>query len=209
MRKLLRIDCSSRIVGSHSRALADYFEKNWVKANLDGDVVYLDLAKKQIPHIQNQTIEGFYSPLGQLSPEHKKATALSDKLIEELKFTDDILISSPLYNLNIPSNLKAYLDHVVRVGHTFNVNEKGYYGLLENKSAFLVTVKGGSYKDTYMEQYDFQEPYLRAILGHMGIKTQEIFSLEGSSDAKLLEHNKIAVQNSIDLSFKKQNNDIK
>lgn len=209
MRKLLRIDCSSRIVGSHSRALADYFEKNWKIANHNGDVVYLDLAKKQIPHIQNHTIEGFYSPLEQLSLEHKKAAALSNKLIEELKFVDDILISSPLYNLNIPSNLKAYLDHVVRVGHTFNINENGYYGLLENKSAFLVTVKGGVYKGTYMEQYDFQEPYLRAILGHMGIKTQEIFSLEGSSDAKLLERNKIEVQNSIDLSFKKQNNGIK
>ncbi|UII81613.1 FMN-dependent NADH-azoreductase [Flagellimonas sp. CMM7] len=209
MRRLLRIDCSSRIIGSHSRALADCFEKNWEKANPNGEVVYLDLAKKQIPHIQNQTIEGFYTPIEQFSLENKKATALSDKLIEELRLVDDVLISSPLYNLNIPSNLKAYLDHVVRVGHTFNVNENGYYGLLKNKSAFLVTVKGGTYKGTFMEQYDFQEPYLVAILGHMGIKTQEIFSLEGSSNAKLLEHNKIIVQNSIDQSFKKQNNDLK
>lgn len=203
MKRLLRIDCSSRTVGSHSRALADYFEHNWKLANPDGNVIYRDLAKHHLPHIQNNTIEGFYTPLEQMSPENKKSTALSDELIEELKSADEILISSPLYNLNIPSNLKAYLDQVVRIGHTFNINENGYYGLLENKSAYLATVKGGIYKGTFMEQYDFQEPYLKAILGHMGIKTQGLFSLEGTSDSKTLEHNKLVVQDSIDQSFKK------
>jgi len=203
MKKLLRIDCSSRTVGSHSRALADYFEKNWKITNPDGDVVYRDLAKQQLPHIQNNTIEGFYTPLGKMSLENKKATALSDELITELKSADEILISSPLYNLNIPSNLKAYLDQVVRIGHTFNINENGYYGLLENKTAYLVTVKGGVYKGSPMEQYDFQEPYLNAILGHIGIKVQELFPLEGTSDSKILEKNKLVLQNNIDQSFKK------
>ncbi|NMH86445.1 FMN-dependent NADH-azoreductase [Flavivirga algicola] len=203
MKTLLRIDCSSRTVGSHSRALADYFEQNWKTANPKGTVLYRDLVKHQLPHIENNTIEGFYTPIEHISAEGKKATALSDELIAELKSANDILISSPLYNLNIPSNLKAYLDQVVRIGQTFNINENGYYGLLEDKLAYLVTAKGGVYKGTFMEQYDFQEPYLKAILGHMGIKVQELFSLEGAANQQTLEQNKLLLENTIRQSFNK------
>ncbi|MDO5968440.1 NAD(P)H-dependent oxidoreductase [Flavivirga aquimarina] len=207
MKTLLRIDCSSRTVGSHSRTLADYFEKNWKHANPKGRIVYRDLVKEQLPHIQNDTIEGFYTPSEQLSPKTKKATALSNKLIDELKSADEILISSPLYNLNIPSNLKAYLDQTVRIGYTFNINENGYYGLLENKIAHIITVKGGLYKGTAMEPYDFQEPYLKAILGHMGIKIQTLLSLEGTSHANELEHNRLELQKTINQLFKKAKNE--
>lgn len=201
MKKLLRIDCSARIIGSHSRLLADYFEKKWITANPDGNVIYRDLGKQQLPHIQNSTIEGFYTPSEYMSPDLLKATALSDDLIAELKSANEILISSPLYNLNIPSNLKAYLDQVVRVGHTFSIDETGFTGLLKNKKAYLITVKGGVYKGTAMEQYDFQEPYLNTILGHMGIKVDKLFSLEGTSDNTKLEQNKLVLQTRIDHSF--------
>ncbi|WP_298531961.1 NAD(P)H-dependent oxidoreductase [uncultured Algibacter sp.] len=203
MKKLLRIDCSSRIVGSHSRKLADFFEKKWIIENPDGIVIRRDLAKQNIPHIKNDTIEGFYTSEEFMTNESKKATALSDELITELKSANEILISSPLYNLNIPSNLKAYLDQIVRIGHTFNINENGYYGLLENKIAFIITAKGGSYKGTLMEQYDFQEPYLKAILAHMGVKTQNIFSLEGTSEHNMMNQNILVLQNDINQSLKK------
>ena len=202
MKQLLRIDCSARIEGSHSRTLADYFEDQWKEENPDAKVIYRDLVKQPLPHIQNSTIEGFYTPVDHMSQELKKATKLSDELIKELKSATEILISSPLYNLNIPSNLKAYLDQVVRIGHTFNIDENGnYYGLLENKKAYLITVKGGVYKNTFMEQFDFQEPYLKVILEHMGIKTQELYSLEGTTDRNVLEQNKLKLQNTIYQSF--------
>ncbi len=203
MKTLLRIDCSSRLTGSHSRALADYFEENWKAVNTNGSVVYRDLTKNQLPHIQNSTIEGFYMPIEHLSPAHKEALTLSDELIAELIQADEILISSPLYNLNIPSNLKAYLDQTVRVGHTFSINENGYYGLLKDKTAYIITVKGGIYKGTFMEQYDFQVPYLKAILNHIGIEDQEFFSLEGTSDSNIIEQNKDLLQNAIHQHFKK------
>jgi len=202
MKKLLRIDCSARITGSHSRELADYFEKKWREANTNGIVVRRDLSKQQLPHIQNDTIKGFYTPAEQMTPESKKATALSDELIAELKSADEILISSPLYNLNIPSNLKAYLDQVVRIGHTFNINEKGYYGLLENKTTYLITTKGGVYKDTPMEEYDFQKPYLQAILAHMGLKEQKTYALEGTTvNTQTLADRKTEIQNLIAASI--------
>lgn len=202
MKTLLRIDSSSRIKGSHSRALADYVEKRWREENPEGKVIFRDLVENQMPHIHNSTIVGFYTPLENWSEAAAEATALSDVLISELKAADELLISSPLYNLNISSNLKAYFDQVVRIGHTFNIDEKGYYGLLENKIAYIAMVKGGVYKDTVMEQYDFQEPYLKAILGHMGIKRTHSFSLEGTTDSDILEKNKKKVYELIDESFK-------
>ena len=135
MKTLLRIDCSSRTEGSHSRALADYFEATWKRKHNDGRVIYRDLVKQHVPHIPNNTIEGFYTPRENFTAETLKSTALSDELISELKSADEMLISSPMYNLNVPSNLKAYIDHVARIGHTFNVNENGYYGLLTDKKA--------------------------------------------------------------------------
>ncbi|MEE9362220.1 MAG: NAD(P)H-dependent oxidoreductase [Cellulophaga sp.] len=201
MKTLLRIDCSPRVEGSHSRALANYFEKQWKLANPEGCVVYRDLIKHQPPHIQNDTIEGFYTPTDEISPEILRATALSDELIAELKSVNDILISSPLYNLNVPSNLKAYIDQVTRIGHTFNYNDTGYYGLLEDKAAYIITVKGGIYKNTAMESYDFQEPYLNAILGHMGISVKEIFSLEGTSDKEIRQINEKAARKAINSVF--------
>lgn len=201
MKTLLRIDCSARITGSHSRALADYFETEWRNTNPNGQVIYRDLTKTDLPHIQNQTIEGFYTPPSAMSSAIKAATALSDTLIEELKTVDIVLISSPLYNLNIPSNLKAYLDQVVRVGHTFGINENGYFGLLNNLKAFIITAKGGVYKGTHMEKYDFQTPYLNAILGHMGIQINATYTLEGTSTPQLAEY-QLAIEHDIKQTLK-------
>ena len=198
MKTLLRIDSSSRTEGSHSRELADHFESMWKRNHPNGKVIRRDLATQYVPHIPNATIEGFYTPKEHMTAETEKSTALSDELISELKSADELLISSPLYNLNVPSNLKAYIDHVTRIGHTFNINEKGYYGLLNDKRAYIVTVKGGSYKGTAMEQFDFQEPYLYAILGHMGIEVEKLFSLEGTSDKKLLSENRKEIIRTID-----------
>lgn len=203
MKTLLRLDCSSRTTGSHSRAIADCVEKNWLLANPNGKVILRDLAAIQLPHIQNDTIAGYYTPKEHMSPEIKEATALSDTLIKELKSANDILISSPLYNLNVPSCLKAYLDQVVRIGHTFTMDENGYAGLLKGKSAYLATTKGGLYSGTYMEQFDFQAPYLKAILNHMGISIRATFSLEGTTgDADLLKKNIQETENKIEQSFK-------
>ncbi|RDY57645.1 FMN-dependent NADH-azoreductase [Flagellimonas nanhaiensis] len=202
MKTLLRIDCSSRVEGSHSRELADYFEQKWLEKHEAGKVVRTDLAEKQIPHLHNNTIEGFYTPTEYWSPALSEATAVSDELIQQLKEADELLISSPLYNYNVPSNLKAYFDQVVRIGHTFGINDGGYFGLLEDKIAFIITVKGGVYKGTDMERYDFQEPYLEAVLGHMGIKVQQFFSLEGTANKDTLDKNRQEVQALIDELFK-------
>lgn len=202
MQTLLRIDASSRKEGSYSRKLADYIEAKWRSKYPTGKVIYQDLVENNILHIHNHTIAGFYTPVEKMTKELIQATALSDELIEELKQADELLISSPLYNLNVPSNLKAYIDQVTRVGHTFGINDDGsYFGMLKGKSAYLALVKGGSYQGTPMEAYDFLGSYLKAILGHMGIAVESIFSLEGTSQANKLQTNLQEVHHQVNQFF--------
>lgn len=73
------------------------------------------------------------------------------------------------------------------------MDENGYHGLLNNISAFIITTKGGIYNGTEMEAYDFQTPYLKAILSHMGIQTKNVFSLEGMGNPKVIEANESEV----------------
>lgn len=202
MKRLLRIDSSPRKEGSHSRKLADLIEEKWKALYPKGQVIYRDLADFDIPHIRNKTIQGFYTPYDQRNASLHTALKISDELIAELSNADDVLISSPLYNLNIPSNLKAYFDQVVRVGKTFGIDERGdYFGLLKNKEAYLALCKGGSYLGTPMEPYDFQEPYLKAILGHMGIETKRAFSLEGTAHPDILDKNLAKIKQQLQETF--------
>lgn len=184
MKTLLRIDTSLRHENSHTRNLADYFQNKWLKDNPDGEVVFRDLTKTPIPHIKNKTVESFYLTKEQETEESKKATKVSDELISEIKAADDVIVASPLYNFSIPSSLKSYIDHVCRVGHTFSVTSEGYIGLMNNRRAYILTAKGGSYKGTPIEGMDFQEPYLKTIFSFLKFDSTELISLEGTAQGE-------------------------
>ncbi|TYA84091.1 FMN-dependent NADH-azoreductase [Seonamhaeicola marinus] len=203
MKTLLRIDSSLRTEGSQSKTLADFFVKQWKEVNPNGNVIHRDLTKQNMPHLSQETVTAFYIPENDISETHKTALAFSNALIAELKSADDILISSPLYNLNVPSKLKAYLDHVIRSGVTFKVDTDGsYVGLLKDKSAYAITTKGAVYKGTPMESLDFQEPYLKTILGFLGIELKALFSLEGTAHPDISENNLKIQQDNILNTFK-------
>ncbi len=91
-------------------------------------------------------------------------------MIEELQAADTIVIGAPMYNFAIPSSLKAWIDQVVRMGKTFGYGPSGARGLLNDKKVIVITARGGAYpKGTPAEKVDFQEPYLRHILGFIGL----------------------------------------
>ena len=145
MPRLLRIDSSSRREGSHSRQLADRVQAKWLQENPRGQVLVRDLASAPIPHISEATISAFFTPKQQHSVKSRKAAALSDELIGELLAADALLISVPIYNFSIPSALKAYIDHVVRIDHTFAFDpQKGLHGLIGNKRAFVAAAYGAA-----------------------------------------------------------------
>jgi len=181
MKTLLRIDSSIRPTGSHSRALADHYQARWLAAHPGGRVITRDLARDPVPHLDQSTIEALYAAKSANAPT-PPASALSDTLIAELTAADSVVISAPLYNANIASTLKAYLDHVVRSGRTFTMDAHGNFtGLLTGKSACVITSRGGLRPTDGSADNDFQTPYLASILRFVGFNEITQISLEGTA----------------------------
>ncbi len=177
MKTLLRIDASARIHGSHTRDLADHFQSRWQQQNPGGRVIRRDLAVEPVPHLSNETVKAFRRP----DTEGSELT-LSDALVRELASADQLLIASPLYNLSVPSTLKAYIDHVVRAGITFEMGKDGYRGLLKGTTATLITARGGS--GAPGDAADFQTDYLKAILAFIGIEPVDVIAVDGTALGK-------------------------
>ncbi len=180
--KLLRIDASSRIESSDSRKIADQFQQQWQKSNPNGSVLVRDIIKQPIPHIQQTTIEGFYTASEDFTPYLQEATKLSDQLISELTSSNVLLISTPMYNFGVPSALKAWIDHIVRINATFGVSEEGaFYGIVKNVKAYIITAAGAVYDSKEMKALDFLQPYLQTVLGLIGITDVTFIPMEGTT----------------------------
>ena len=201
MTYLLRIDSSARHVGSHSRGLADYFEAAWRARNPGADVVRRDLAENPIPHINAETIAGFYTSEEQHNAASRAAVQLSDALIAEMLAADAILISVPIYNFSVPSALKAYFDQIVRVGRTFGYDPaRGLFGTVPNRPVYVAATYGASgYTSGALRAFDYLEPYLRSLFGFLGLVDLTFFTVEGTSiDPAQAERDLVSARSAID-----------
>ena len=167
MPQLLVVEVSPRYGLSISRQLTARFVADWRKTFPDGTVVVRDLATTSLPYIDLAWIMGAYSPPEVHSPESGAAMKISGELIAELQSADHIVIGSPMHNLMISASLKAYIDHVVRVGLTVSAQNEG---LLTGKKAAVIVSSGGDFTPgSPVEHYNFASPYLRAVLAFIGI----------------------------------------
>ena len=152
---------------SVSRLLVADVVAHLTARDLAATVVSRDLSDAKVPHLTPETVAGVRAQGS--SPAETQARALSDTLIGELRAADTIVIGAPMYNFSIPSTLKAWFDHVLRAGETFRYSEAGPKGLLGGKHVIVVESRGGFYSDGPSAGNDFQEPYLRTLLGFIGL----------------------------------------
>jgi FMN-dependent NADH-azoreductase len=178
---LLRIDASARQDGSFSRRLADGVQRAWQSAHPHGRVVVRDLARQPIPHIADATIKGFFTPAAQMTPVLHQATALSDALVAELKGAHTVLIGAPLYNFSLPSSLKAWIDQIVRIGHTFAYEDGQFRGLLQGPRAVLALAYGAGGYQGALAAMDHLRPYLEALLPFIGIVDVKTLAVEATT----------------------------
>lgn len=178
MTTLLRIDASTRSEGSHTRNLGDRFQSRWERTHPGGEVVVRDLAKQEIPHLSQETIEAFLDP----EAKRNRALELSDRLVEELRGIDHLLITCPVYNLHVPSNLKAYFDQVVRSGVTFEYGPAGPRGLLSGKRATVLLGRGAP--PAAGESREGSTEFLRGILAFLGFEQVEVVELLGTAQGQ-------------------------
>jgi FMN-dependent NADH-azoreductase len=167
--KLLRIDSSARR-NSVTRKLTQKFVETWKEQHPTGQVVGRDLSTTALPLISDEWVEAAHSDPSQWTAAHKQALSPSDTLVAELSEADHVVIGAPMYNFSIPFPLKAWIDHIVRGGKTFSFGPEGAKGLLTDKKVVVITSRGGAYgPGTPAQKADFQEPYLRFILGFIGL----------------------------------------
>src|SRR5882757_9718635 len=162
--KLLQVDSSAR-ASSVTRRLTAKFTEKWKKNHPDGEVMQRDLPATALPLITDDWLATRLEE-SKLTPAQRSYLSTSDELIEELQATDTVVIGAPMYNLAIPSLLKAWIDQIVRLGETVGYGPNGPQGLLARKKVVIITSRGSAYeKGTAREAFDFQEPYLRHVLG--------------------------------------------
>jgi len=167
MQSLLVINSSAAREGSVSRTLVEEAVARLLEANPFSRVVRRDLGANPVPHLSVDTLAGVRGVPA--TPAEQGARALSDELIAELRDADTVVIGAPMYNFGITTGLRAWFDHVLRAGETFSYSEAGPKGLLSGKRAIVIESRGGMYSEGPASVVDFQEPYLRHLLGFIGI----------------------------------------
>ncbi|HDN2510870.1 TPA: FMN-dependent NADH-azoreductase [Providencia rettgeri] len=177
MSNVLLLKSSILADNSQSNKIADYFIQQWQEKNPEDTVTVRDLVNEPIPAIDGEILAAF-GPSDTKTEQQQAHLDLSNSLIEEIKAHDVIVIAAPMYNFTIPSHLKHYFDFIARSGHTFKYTEQGSVGLLENKRAFVLTSRGGIYKDT---PADTMVPYMTLFLNFLGIKDIEFVFAEGTA----------------------------
>ena len=182
MKNILLIQSSPRGSESSSQKVAQSVVNDLKARHPEAKVVVRDLAANPPPHVGLPFITGMYAPAEHRTPDQVQAIAFSDVLIDELFAADTIVIAVPMHNFTLPSTLKAWIDHVARAGRTFNYGSHGPEGLLKGKRVILVLARGGVYSSGPTKPLDFQEPYLRAVLGFLGITDVSAIHVEGAAN---------------------------
>ena len=176
MKTLLQLNSSLFSGNGQSSQLSDHFVAAWQDANPEGKVVVRDLAKNPVPHLDAERFGAFLAKPEDRSAQQQAVIDFSDALIEELRGADVIVLGLPLYNFGVPSQLKAYFDHIARAGVTFRYTEKGPVGLLTGKKVYIMAARGGMYAGT---PRDTQTGYVRDFLAFIGITDVEFVYAEG------------------------------
>lgn len=168
---------TSSILGDNgqSNALATHFQQQ--AAARDGvAVTHRDVVANALPHLAIEELGAWQTPAEERTVEQQALAAHSDELLAELRANDVLVLAVPMYNLGIPSQLKAWFDRVLRAGETFRYTENGPQGLIEGKRAIILAARGGQYAGT---EFDSQTPHLKTMLGLMGISDVEVVFAEG------------------------------
>ncbi len=176
MSRVLIIESSARQQDSVSRRLTQTFISQWQAAHPGDEVTVRDLARQPVPHLDADLLGGWMKPAEQRNAGEHASLERSNQLTDELLAADVLVLAAPMYNFAIPSTLKAWLDHVLRAGVTFKYTATGPQGMLTGKRAYVLTARGGIYAGS---PADHQEPYLRQVLGFIGIHDVEFIHAEG------------------------------
>jgi FMN-dependent NADH-azoreductase len=175
MNTLLQLNTSMFSTEGQSSRLAEEFVAGWRELNRKGEVIVRDLARDPVPHLDAGRFQSFLAKPGERTPEQQQVVAYSDGLIDEIRRADVVVLGLPMYNFGVPSTLKAYFDHLARVGETFRYTEQGPVGLLTGKKVYVFATRGGQYAGT---PADSETSYVKHFLSFLGLSDVQFIYAE-------------------------------
>ena len=151
-----------------------------IQAHSGGPLTVRDLAANPPPHITPAYIQGRITSSEDRTPEQVEAVKVAQQFVDELKAADVIVLGSGMINFGLPSQLKAWFDHVTWPRVTFGYGDTGPKGLLTGKKVYLVTAAGGLFSEGAWAPFDFQTNYLLHLLGFISLTDVEVVRVEGT-----------------------------
>ena len=177
MAKTLIIKSSILGANSVSSAMADAFVAIATAKNPDGFITIRDLGAEPLPHLRGDVLGQMRSDATELNAQATEGK----KALSELLAADTLVLAVPMYNFSVPSTLKAWFDHVLHPGQTFEYTSAGPRGLLKGKKAVILISSAGDYSAAPASGMDFVEPYVRGIMRFMGITDVIVIKADGSA----------------------------
>lgn len=176
--KILRVICSPRGRASESYRLSQTIVEWLLEGQPEAEVMDRDIGSGALSPIDEN-----YALSQQLSADvsQEGSAARSETLIAELESSDVVIIATPMHNYTAPAALKLWIDHVVRVRKTFNISPNGKIGMLHDRPVFVAMASGGRFLGEHVRQPDFLTPYLKAILGMIGLHDLRFFAVQGTA----------------------------
>ena len=174
--KILQINASARREGANSTKLANRITERLLAAHPGATVTVRDLAAEPLPVLDEVALGALFTPAEQRSAEQATLAARFDAAIAELQAHDAIVLGVAMYNFGVTVQLKSWIDAIARAGVTFKYTETGPVGLVEGKTVYAACARGGLYRGT---PNDSQTPYLKAVLGFLGMKDVHFVYAEG------------------------------
>lgn len=174
--KILQINASARREGANSTKLANRITERLLAANPGATVTVRDLAAEPLPVLDEVALGALFTPAEQRSAEQAALAARFDAAIAELQAHDTVVLGVAMYNFGVTVQLKSWIDAIARAGVTFKYTETGPVGLVEGKTVYAACARGGLYRGT---PNDSQTPYLKAVLGFLGMKDVHFVYAEG------------------------------
>jgi len=174
--KVLQINASARREGANSTKLANTVVARLQAANPGAQVTLRDLAVNPVTVLDEAALGALFTPADQRSAEQAAVVAEYDALIAEVQAHDAIVLGVPMYNFGVPVQLKSWIDAIARAGVTFKYTETGPVGLIQGKKVYVALARGGLYRGT---PNDSQVPYLKAVLGFLGLTDVNFIYAEG------------------------------
>ena len=172
-RTLFHLNASARAEGSVTRDLSQRLVDRLSDA--ETDILARDIGAAPLPLLSEAWVGANFTPDEARTPAQRETLALSDALIAELEAADTLVLGIPIYNFGVPAAFKAWIDLVARARKTFKYTETGPVGLLAGKTAYVIVASGGTAAGS---EIDFATPYLRHVLGFLGIDDVTIIAAD-------------------------------